>query len=304
MPKSVKRSKSNGLKSRKRPGKKSGNAKKMRKTRKNKGGSMTSVMCKTIVWTISFAGLAGSVLSWDPRGFNNWAQCDKKKQYQSLTEIKLAKDIIKGDFYNKMNEYKYDISEIELVDTYTDMGTKKFNLLHIKKNTGFIANRDQYYLYDTGNKIDTFRSIAFTYMNKYVSKYVTFRKRKFHILKLLLELNPEDLLNESINNIDDENLKAQLNNFRDNYIYIFTSFKNAAEYVCKNNKNLKKTCDDFALNNSISGEEIKGSVKELLLIPIVEYEKFTENGVYPISMPKPNTAMPEPNTETGSTNKN
>lgn len=302
MPKSLKRSKSNGLKSRKRPGKKSGNAKKMRKTRKNKGGSnMTSVMCKTIAGTISLAGWAGSVASWDPREFFNWADCDKKKQFQSLTEISLAKNIIKGEFNERKKEYKYDITKATL-DTYRKdlLGNNKkktFNLLHIKKNTGFIANKDQYYLYDTDNNIDTFRSIAFTYMNEYVSKYVTIRKRKFHILKLLLELNPEDLI-ESINNTDDENLKAQLKKFRDNYMYIFTSFKNAAEYVCENNKNLKKTCDGFALNNSISEEEkqkIKGSVKELLLIPIVEYEKFTENGVYPIS-------MPEPNTETDSTN--
>ena len=55
----MKRSKSNGLKSRKRPGKKSRNAKKMRKTRKNKGGTYQEAICKgNIALSVTIGGLS------------------------------------------------------------------------------------------------------------------------------------------------------------------------------------------------------------------------------------------------------
>jgi hypothetical protein len=306
MPKSMKRSKSNGLKSRKRPGKKSRNAKKMRKTRKNKGGSMTSVTCKSLA-------VVGGVIGWAITGFGinpeevyEMADCDnaKNKAFQSLKEISLAKDIIRFGKTNK--SYKYDITENIELDTYRKgfLGNnkKKFNLLHIKKNTGFNVNKDEYYLYDDNKEIDIFRSIAFTYMNRYVSKYFTIRKRKFHILKLLLEINPDDIVTENIekikekiNNLDDDDfsnirknkeLRDEMTKFKEKYIYMFASFKNAAEYVCKNNESLKNTCEGFVLDDSTSQEDkqqIIESVNQLLLIPVAEYEKFAMKDVYPLA---------------------
>jgi phosphoenolpyruvate carboxylase len=139
-------------------------------------------------------------------------------------------------------------------------------------------------------------------MNRYVSKYFTIRKRKFHILKLLLEINPEDIITENIkkieeklNNLDEDdlyNIKKnkelldEITNFRERYIYIYASFKNAAEYVCENNKSLENTCDGFVLDDSTSEEDkqqIIESVKQLLLIPVAEYDKFAVNGVYPLA---------------------
>jgi hypothetical protein len=305
MPKNSKHSKSNGLKSRKRPGKKSRNAKKMRKTRKNKGGSITSVTCKPLAVVGSIIGWVVAGFSINPEEVYEFADCDnvKFKVFQSLKEISLAKDIINGKT-NKL--YKYDITENIELDTYRKdlLGNnkKKYNLLHIKKNTGFNVNKDEYYLYDDNRNIDIFRSIAFTYMNRYVSKYFTIRKRKFHILKLLLEINPEDIITENIkkieeklNNLDEDdlyNIKKnkelldEITNFRERYIYIYASFKNAAEYVCENNKSLENTCDGFVLDDSTSEEDkqqIIESVKQLLLIPVAEYDKFAVNGVYPLA---------------------
>lgn len=303
MPKSVKRSKSNGLKSRKRPGKKSRNAKKMRKTRKNKGGSMTSVICNTGL------GRVGGVLNWlgsglqdDPEAVQKWLDCDnvKHKVFQSLKEIRLAKDIINGKtntLYNTL--YTYDITENIKLDTYN--GLKTFNLLHIKKNTGLIVNKDEYYLYDENKDIDTFRSIAFTHMNKYVSKYAIFSKRKFHILKFLLKINPEDIITEKINKMEEkinnldkndtynveknEKLLKEIKDNKDKTRYIYASFKNAAKYVCEKNESLKDICNGFASDKSTSEEEkqqIIASVRQLVLIPIAEFEKFIQNGVYPL----------------------
>ena len=75
--------------------------------------------------------------------------------------------------------------------------------------------------------------------------------------------------------------------FKDKYIYMFTSFKNAAEYVCENNESLKDTCEGFVLDDSSTSEEdkqqIMESVKQLLLTPIAEYERYAIRGEYPIS---------------------
>jgi len=304
MPKSVKRSKSNGLKSRKRPGKKSRNAKKMRKTRKNKGGSMTSVTCKSLAVVGGVAGWAMTGFGINPEDVYKWADCDnaKNKAFQSLKEIRLAKNIING----KTNKsYKYDITENIELDTYIKgfLGNNKknFNLLHIKKNTGLNVNKDEYYLYDDDKNIDTFRSIAFTHMNRYVTKYVTFSKRKFHILKFLLKINPEDIITEKINKMEEkinnldkndtynveknEKLLKEIKDNKDKTRYIYASFKNAAKYVCEKNESLKNICHGFASNDSTSEEEkqqIIASVRQLVLIPIAEFEKFIENGVYPL----------------------
>ena len=381
MQKSVKRSKSNGLKSRKRPGKKSGNAKKMRRTRKNKGGTIIQGVCKgtkAIGYTvIGVLGIFILVMMADGAGPTNIEvssvgpestkesvfDCNSlsKKVYKSLKEINLAKKIIAGDTIWNFT-YKYEIIEnvditviepvinqkqfTEFLKMYDDNvayyeTTNKYDIVYIKKNTGILVDKDEYYLFkneENGTKtLDVFRSIAFTHINRYISKKGY--DRKYHLLSRLKSDNAINIYNKQIKKLDDmkdevqkkieetnEEMKTKIkeleralspweqsefdnkleidqnkfnkleenkNNFiekKEKFIKFWSAFRSAAIYLCNRHtaegakynsrSNLKNVCENENTSKP-DYDELNNSVEELIILPSMEYKRFTDNGVYP-----------------------
>ena len=373
MPKSLKRSKSNGLKSRKRPGKKSGNAKKMRRTRKNKGGiTLKQGSCTgfKFVGTVTFGAIilflmsqgadfgsgSGSGMEVPSIGSTteeSFLDCDSlaKKVYKSLKEINLAKKIIAGDGIWNFT-YKYEIiKDADIQVIVIEQGilgrkriyetTEKYDIVYIKKNTGMLVNKDEYYLFRKDGTLDVFRSIAFTHINRYISKKGY--SRKYHLLSLLKSDNADDAYNNQIKKLDGlisdiqkkvepkiteittkmkaeiqklgrelypyeksnfdkklkieeekykkfEKVKKDLNENKEIFIKFWTAFRSAAIYLCNRHtaegakydsrSNLKNVCQNENTSKP-DYDEFKNSIEELITLPMMEYNRFTENRVYP-----------------------
>lgn len=389
----MKRSKSNGLKSRKRPGKKSGNAKKMRRTRKNKGGTFSQGFCKGSKF-VGYTALYGAfgifilyAMSQGAADFSSGSSsgptnievsslgsstgttkgslldCNslRKKVYQSLKEINLAKKIIaRNTIWNFTYKYEIienvDITGIEPVIDQKQITTilkifgdnmayhettNKYDIVYIKKNTGILVDKDEYYLFKNeknGTKtLDVFRSIAFTHINRYISKKGY--DRKYHLLSLLKSDNAINIFNKQIKKIDDmkdevqkkikeisDEMNAKIkeegralyswekrefdnkleieqkklkkfeddkNDFIDHkkkFMKFWTAFRSAAIYLCNRHTaegakynsrtNLKNVCENENTSKP-DYKEIINSVEELIILPSLEYNIYTENRVYP-----------------------
>ena len=330
MPKITKRSKSNGLKSRKRPGKKSRNAKKIRKTRKNKGGTYQETICKGKIVTSATIGglstlavmtyivasgaapllygelgkliLAGTALVTSSISFaiiglltgQMDLDCDSidKSVFKSLNNITLAKKN-KAEGKGQAIEIKV-ISNNLFGQSITD---KTYTLVHIRHG-GIKVNKDEYYLFD-GDTLDVLRSIAFTHMNRYISKYGIISGRKYHVIKALLKYNAIDLYKkvEKYTNYDGpneekkkfiENIKEIINSEKDKVVEYWNIFRSAALYFCnkdnyyKNRTNLKNACGTSEETTEETTEEIDQSefeeitdtIKKVMFTPIMEHEKY------------------------------
>jgi len=332
MPKSTKRSKSNGLKSRKRPGKKSRNAKKMRKTRKNKGGTYQEAICKgNIALSVTIAGL--STLAMTTAILSNPAtipllygalgtfilsgtafttgsisfaiigtltgqtdlDCNSisKSVFKSLNNITLAKKN-KEEGKGKAIEIKV-ISNNLFGQSITD---KTYTLVHIRHG-GIKENKDEYYLFD-GDTLDVLRSIAFTHMNRYISKYGIISGRKYHVIKALLKYNANDLYkkvdkytkydgpDEEKKNFT-ENIKNIINSEKDKVVKYWNIFRSAALYFCNeknyynNRTNFKNACGTSEETTEETTEidesefkEITDTIKKVMFTPIMEHEIYKE----------------------------
>ena len=326
----MKRSKSNGLKSRKRPGKKSGNAKKMRKTRKNKGGTYKEAICKgNIAMSGTIAGLSVltvmTVIASNPAtvpllyGAAGTAilsgtaltsgvlsltiigaltgqtdlDCNSidKSVFKSLNNITLAKK-------NK-EEGKGQAIEIKVISNNLfgqSITDKTYTLVHIRHG-GMKVNKDEYYLFD-GDTLDVLRSIAFTHMNRYISKYGIISERKYHVIKALIKYNANDLYKKvdkytKYDGPDEEkkkfteNIKNIINSEKDQVVKYWNIFRSAALYFCnednyyKNRTNLKNACGTSEETTEETTEidesefkEITDTVKKVMFTPIVEHQIY------------------------------
>lgn len=329
----MKRSKSNGLKSRKRPGKKSDKAKKMRKTRKNKGGTYKEAICKgTIVASGIIMGLSVltvmTVIGSNPAtvpllygasgtfilsgtaltsGYLSLAiigaltgqpdlDCNSidKSVFKSLNNITLAKK-------NK-EEGKGQAIEIKVISNNLfgqSITDKTYTLVHIRHG-GMKVNKDEYYLFD-GDTLDVLRSIAFTHMNRYISKYGIISERKYHVIKALIKYNANDLYKKvdkytKYDGPDEEkknftkNIKNFINSEKDQVVKYWNIFRSAALYFCnednyyKNRTNLNNACTSEETSEETTEEtteidesefkEIKDTIKKVMFTPIMEHEIY------------------------------
>ena len=317
----MKRSKSNGLKSRKRPGKKSRNAKKMRKTRKNKGGTYQEAICQSKIVASGTLGavsafavmaaiasnpatlpllfgalgtfiLAGTAFTTSAISFTiigaltgqKGLDCNSidKSVFKSLNYIKLAKE----------NKKAGEGQAIKIND-------KQYTLVHIRYG-GFKVNKDEYYLFD-GDTLDVLHSIAFTHMNRYISKY-GFRPRKYRVIKALLKYNANDLYNKVRKYTQYtgpheekkkfiENIKEIINSEKDKIVEYWNIFRSAALYFCTkedyygNRTNLKNACgtteeptttEEPAEINDSEFQEITDTIKKVMFTPIMEHEIYED----------------------------
>jgi len=328
MSESSKRSKSRKKPSKK-PSKKSVNAKKTRKTRKNKvGGEPSKEMSKgtcfaanigvgviaiiPIIFTIAAIVASDGAISGEGILTSGY-DCDtiEKNAYKSLTLIGISTNILELNEENGIYQgHKYIKTNIVL-DTYVNTGTSNifarvneifgmnfktetdktpYTLVHIKKN-GLTVNKDEYYLFEKKDGelyIDILRSITFTHMNRYISKYGIISSRKYHLIKLLLKTDPtkviveyssrkilEDIVSKmrfsrrelfqsgsTIDNIykleDSEKvmfdaaLKSK-EKAHAKYIEYWTIFKNAAEYACGTEKYKHRAVLQAACNTVTEG---------------------------------------------------
>lgn len=335
-----KRSKSRKKPSKK-PSKKSVNAKKTRKTRKNKGGTVSEVVCtgqyavsagvaisvavmmftailsmsngaalmggELVPMVISVgAGSAGAVtwgllsLLTGQRDLN----CDnlENKVFMSLKNIGSAMKIADND-KTVISIDDVEQRSIAFINIGVNIVTKNYKL-YIKhqwkgRNMGAIVNKDEYYLFDDQNNLDILRSIAFTHMNRYISKYGILNSRKYHVLKTLKKYTAENLLDNVeriINNakqLKKVSEEYSLDTFKKNINHIigaddqvtaeikkyWNAFRSAVIYFCNDNNyyanrsNLNLACTETAQTDTNTRSEfsdIQDTMRQIMFIPIME----------------------------------